>query len=96
MTSGFARSMLVILACCWKAANRASAVIAAEPIAKPLPMAAVVLPTASSWSVRSRTLGSWWVISAMPPALSAMGPKASTASWMPVVESMPSAATAMP
>ena len=35
-----------------KAANRARAVKAAEPMAKPLPMAAVVLPTASSLSVR--------------------------------------------
>jgi hypothetical protein len=57
-----------------KAAKSASAVIAAEPIAKPLPMAAVVLPTASSESVRSRTCGAWWLISAMPPALSAIGP----------------------
>ena len=34
-----------------KAANNARAVKAAEPIAKPLPIAAVVLPTASSLSV---------------------------------------------
>ena len=54
--------------------NSASAVRAAEPIANPLPIAAVVLPVASRASVRSRTFGSWWVISAMPPALSATGP----------------------
>ena len=36
--------------------NRARAVRAAEPIAKPLPIAAVVLPTASSLSVISRTV----------------------------------------
>ena len=35
-----------------KAANKASAVKAAEAIAKPLPIAAVVLPTASNLSVR--------------------------------------------
>jgi hypothetical protein len=35
-----------------KAAKSARAVSAAEPMAKPLPMAAVVLPTASSLSVR--------------------------------------------
>lgn len=38
-----------------KAPNKASETKAAEPIAKPLPMAAVVLPAASSASVRSRT-----------------------------------------
>ena len=74
----------------------ASAVSAAEPIAKPLPMAAVVLPTASSLSVRSRTSAGSSAISAQPPALSAIGPYASTASWIPVVASMPSAAMAMP
>ncbi len=57
-----------------KAENRASAVSAAEPIAKPLPMAAVVLPTASSLSVRARTSAPRRPISAMPPALSATGP----------------------
>ena len=36
-----------------KAANKARDVRAAEPIAKPLPIAAVVLPTASSLSVLS-------------------------------------------
>jgi hypothetical protein len=34
------------------APNKASAVSAAEAIAKPLPIAAVVLPTASNLSVR--------------------------------------------
>ena len=46
----------------------------AEPMAKPLPIAAVVFPTASNLSVLSRTMGSSPVISAMPPALSAIGP----------------------
>jgi len=57
-----------------KAPKSDRAVSAAEPMAKPLPMAAVVLPTESSVSVILRTLGSRWLISAMPPALSAMGP----------------------
>ena len=54
--------------------NSDSVAKAAEPIAKPLPIAAVVLPTASNWSVISRTSGSSEDISAMPPALSEMGP----------------------
>jgi ABC-type spermidine/putrescine transport system permease subunit I len=58
ITSGLEMSIPVMLACLAKAANSASAVMAAEPMAKPLPMAAVVLPTASSLSVRSRTAGS--------------------------------------
>ena len=39
------------------AANKANDVNAAEAMAKPLPVAAVVLPTASKLSVRSRTSG---------------------------------------
>jgi hypothetical protein len=78
------------------AATSAKAVITALPMAKPLPVAAVVLPRLSSASVRSRTLPSMPAISAMPPALSATGPYASVASVMPNVESIPTAATAMP
>ena len=54
--------------------NNDKAVRAAEPIANPLPIAAVVLPTASSLSVISLTLLSSPDISAIPPALSAIGP----------------------
>ena len=43
-------------------------------MAKPLPVAAVVLPRESRASVRSRTLSGRPLISAMPPALSATGP----------------------
>ncbi len=57
-----------------KAENRASAVSAAEPMANPLPMAAVVLPRASRRSVMERICGPAPLISAMPPALSAIGP----------------------
>ena len=59
---------------CLKAANRARAVTAAEPTANPLATAAVVLPSESSESVTSRTSSGNSAISAMPPALSAMGP----------------------
>ena len=57
-----------------KAANKAKAVKAAEAIAKPFPIAAVVFPTASNLSVRSRTSLGSSAISAIPPALSEIGP----------------------
>ncbi len=79
-----------------KAANSAKAVNAAEAIAKPLPVAAVVLPTASRISVFSRTSLGSSLISAMPPALSAIGPKASIASCIAVVAIIPAAAIATP
>ena len=56
------------------AAKSARAVNAAEPIAKPLPIAAVVLPTASNLSVLSLTSAGSSAISAIPPALSEIGP----------------------
>ncbi len=56
------------------AANNANEVNAADPIAKPLPIAAVVFPTASNLSVLSRTSFGSSAISAIPPALSAIGP----------------------
>merc|ERR1719487_2391049 len=84
-------------ACSLKAANREREVKTAEPIAKPLPVAAVVLPSASSESVMHRTSsGMAGSISARPPALSATGPYASVASVMPSVASMPTAAMATP
>ncbi len=56
------------------ALKSARAVSAAEPMAKPLPMAAVVLPSASRPSVILRTSGPRPLISLIPPALSAIGP----------------------
>lgn len=47
---------------------------AADPIAKPLPIAAVVFPAASRPSVRYLTYGPISAISAIPPALSLIGP----------------------
>ncbi len=67
-------SMIPPPACSLKAEKRLMAASVAEPTAKPFPMAAVVLPTASSLSVMCRTSGGSSAISAMPPALSAMGP----------------------
>ena len=52
----------------------ARAASAAAPMAKPLPMAAVVLPSSSRESVMARVSGPIPPISAMPPALSATGP----------------------
>ena len=80
ITIGFEISIEVISAVCINAANNARAVNAADAIAKPLPIAAVVFPTASSLSVLSLTTGSKSAISAIPPALSDIGPYASTAS----------------
>ena len=78
------------------AAIRASAVRTAEPIAKPFPVAAVVLPRESKASVLSLTSGSSPACSAIPPALSATGPYASVARVIPSVESIPTAARATP
>ena len=78
------------------AANNAMAVRAAEPMAKPFPVAAVVLPRASSASVFFLTSSPNPLISALPPALSAIGPYASVASVIPRVASMPTAAKPIP
>src|SRR5690606_30286982 len=56
----------------------------------------VVLPTASSGSVMSRTSDGSSAISAMPPALSVIGPKASSATIMPAIDSIAVAAIAIP
>ena len=55
-------------------ANSAKPVNAAEPIAKPLHVAAVVLPNEYKASVRFLTSEPRPLISAFPPALSANGP----------------------
>ena len=57
ITLGAETSITSIPAVSLKAANKASAVNAADPMAKPLPIAAVVFPTASSLSVRCLTSG---------------------------------------
>ena len=71
-------------------ANRATAAMTADPMAKPLVTALVVLPTVSRPSrIRSVSPSSSPDISAMPWALSAIGPKVSSATTIPVVDSMP-------
>jgi hypothetical protein len=74
------------------AEKRARETRAAEPVAKPLPLVKLVLPAASRASVRSRTCSPSLHISAMPPALSLMGPYPSMVRPMARVESMPRAA----
>ena len=78
------------------AANKANDVKAAEAIANPLPVAAVVFPTESRISVLSLTIGSCSLISAIPPALSEIGPKASIASCIAVVAIIALAESATP
>ena len=78
------------------AANNANEVKAAEAIAKPFPVAAVVLPTESKISVRVRTSFGNSLISAIPPALSEIGPKASIANCIAVVAIIAEAAKATP
>ena len=56
-----------------KAPNKAIATKVADPMAKPLPIAAVVLPAASRMSVLSLASANS-LISAIPPALSEIGP----------------------
>mmetsp|Transcript_33343 Transcript_33343/g.43916 ORF Transcript_33343/g.43916 Transcript_33343/m.43916 type:complete len:228 (-) Transcript_33343:31-714(-) len=75
-TTGSLRSMGVLARpdCSMYATRRPTEVRTAEPMAKPLPVAAVVLPRESRRSVRSRMEESSSAISAMPPALSATGP----------------------
>ncbi len=65
-------------------------------MAYPLVTAFVVLPTASSGSVTLRTSSGMFAISAMPPALSVIGPNASSATIRPQSESCAMTATAMP
>ena len=94
--SGCETSIDWTLAVFIKAAKSAKAVSAAEAIANPLPIAAVVFPTASNLSVLSLTSGGSSAISAIPPALSEIGPYASTANWIPVLANIPTAAIAIP
>ena len=78
-----------------KAPKRARATKQADPIAKPFPIAAVVLPAASSLSVIYLASPSSH-ISAIPPALSLIGPYASMVRAMQRVESIPRAPRATP
>mmetsp|Transcript_20395 Transcript_20395/g.33832 ORF Transcript_20395/g.33832 Transcript_20395/m.33832 type:complete len:306 (-) Transcript_20395:1298-2215(-) len=79
-----------------KPPNSARDTRAAEPMAKPFPMAAVVLPAASRASVLSRTDSGNSDISAIPPALSQTGPYTSIDKQVARVPNIPNAAMATP
>src|SRR5579883_757913 len=73
-----------------KEANRATAAMTAEPMATPLVIALVVLPTASRLTmIRSASPVNSPDISATPAALSATGPKLSSDTTIPVADSIP-------
>ena len=73
-----------------KEANRARAGMTADPMATPLVMALVVLPTASSDTMtRSASPVNSPDISATPAALSETGPKLSSDRTIPAVDSSP-------
>ncbi len=80
---------------CVKSANRASAPRPAEPMAYPFVTALVVLPTLSRASVIFLVDSGNLAISAIPPALSVIGPYESRATIIPVVESIAAAAMAI-
>ena len=65
-------------------------------MAKPFPIAAVVFPAASSPSVLSLTYSPIFAISAIPPALSLIGPYPSIAKLNGKFDNMPSAARDTP
>ena len=79
-----------------KEPNSATAAITAEPMAIPLVMALVVLPTASRSAMIWRAPSSRPAISPMPLALSEMGPKESMATLLPVSVNMPMPVMATP
>ena len=96
MASPFSNSPAASFNLSWPAmvsmyeANSATAAMTAEPIAKPLVTALVVLPTASRLTMILRgSPSNSPAISAIPAALSATGPKVSSDTITPVVASMP-------
>ena len=82
-TTWFISAMIVVPLCSAtiskNAANRRNAASAADDIAYPFVSAFVVLPTESSLSVLFLTSSGWLDISAIPPALSVIGPNVSSA-----------------
>ena len=79
-----------------KSAKRTNAANPAEPMAYPFVTALVVFPTASNGSVIALISEGNSAISAIPPALSVIGPNASRATIIPVKESIDVAAIAIP
>jgi hypothetical protein len=88
--SAASTAMPASISACLKEPNRLVAAITAVAMATPLVIALVVLPTASSWvsTALPRSLSSP-DISAIPWALSEIGPKVSIETITPTVVSMP-------
>lgn len=81
---------------CKKPPNKDRDTNAADPIANPFPIAAVVLPAASSPSVLYLTSGPISAIYAIPPALSLIGPQPSIAKLKGKLDNIPNAANETP
>ena len=78
------------------APNKDKATRQADPIANPFPIAAVVFPAESNWSVVSLILSSSSHILAKPPALSEIGPYPSIAKAIGRLDNIPKADSAIP
>src|SRR5205814_8520378 len=76
--------------------NNTSAANPADAIAYPLVTAFIVVPTASSWSVTTRTSFGKLLITAMPPALSVIGPNESSEIMIPAIDNIDITAIAIP
>lgn len=74
LTTAMGKLLLVLADLVIKAPYNAIATKQADPMANPLPMAAVVLPAASKASVLALVYSPISHISAIPPALSDTGP----------------------
>lgn len=81
---------------CKKPPNNDKETNAADPMANPFPIAAVVLPAASRPSVLSLTYYPIYAIYAIPPALSEIGPYPSIAKLNGKFDNIPKAANDTP
>ena len=79
-----------------KEPNNDTAAMTAEPMATPLVMALVVLPTASRSVMILRAFSGIFAISPMPLALSEIGPKESMETRLPAWVSQPMPINATP
>jgi hypothetical protein len=94
-SNGFKILTSVIFDLVTNAPNNANATRHADPIANPFPIAAVVFPAASSISVNYLASANSH-ISAIPPALSEIGPYPSMVRAVLRVDSIPNAAREIP
>lgn len=78
------------------ALNSKNAAKEAEPTLYPFALALVTFPTASNLSVIALTYSDYPLISTIPPALSAIGPKAAIDSIYTPVQNIPIVAIAVP